>query len=155
MSESSQPIPVFGWANAAPTATTEYHQAGEILLNPSPFKGEAVGYVCEAAGFPGTWRAFGYIDGGSATLMTAAAQVLPYGNSLVLISLASGANTLTLAPAGSHAAGFKQVIKNLDGDAITVVSAAGATYNDAAAITLAEDASVTIIGDGTTWYKAD
>jgi hypothetical protein len=146
----AQPIPVFGWATAAPTAATEYHQAGEVLINSGPAGGEYAGWVCTVAGYPGTWKPFGYVDNGAQTL-TAVAQAIPVGYSLTLLNVSAGGNTLTLSPAASHAAGFEMRVKNIAAESITLVTAAGAEY-DAAAITLAQDGSVTIVGNGTQWY---
>jgi hypothetical protein len=45
---------------AAPT--TGHHAVGEIRWNSAPAPGGKVGWVCTAAGTPGTWKAFGAID---------------------------------------------------------------------------------------------
>ncbi|HEU0098629.1 MAG TPA: right-handed parallel beta-helix repeat-containing protein [Allosphingosinicella sp.] len=39
-----------------------HHAAGEIVYNVAPAPGGKVGWVCTAAGTPGTWKAFGAID---------------------------------------------------------------------------------------------
>lgn len=38
------------------------HAAGEIVYNVAPAPGGKIGWVCTAAGTPGTWKAFGEID---------------------------------------------------------------------------------------------
>lgn len=45
---------------AAPSSGT--HVLGEVVLNADPIAGGKVGWVCTAAGTPGTWKAFGAID---------------------------------------------------------------------------------------------
>lgn len=152
MSVTSNPIPIFGWATAAPTDTNTYHQVGSLYLNSAPTAGGAFGWVCETAGRPGTFRTVGVVAEKRAVTLTAAAA-LTNGAGLQLITLAAG-STMTLAQAASHAAGFTQVIKNLANNSVTIATAAGATYHDAAAITLAQNASVTIVGDGSQWYLA-
>lgn len=39
-----------------------HHAAGELVYNVAPAAGGKVGWVCTAAGTPGTWKAFGAID---------------------------------------------------------------------------------------------
>jgi hypothetical protein len=46
--------------SAAPTSGA--HAQGEIVWNTAPTAGGKVGWVCTAAGTPGTWKAFGVID---------------------------------------------------------------------------------------------
>jgi hypothetical protein len=48
-----------GYASAAPTEGA--WRAGDILYNIAPAAGGYVGWVCVAAGSPGTWRGFGAI----------------------------------------------------------------------------------------------
>ena len=49
-----------GTAGGAPSTGT--HARGEIVFNADPSAGGKVGWVCTAAGTPGTWKAFGAID---------------------------------------------------------------------------------------------
>ena len=42
--------------------TAGHHAAGELVYNVAPTPGGRVGWVCTAAGTPGTWKAFGAID---------------------------------------------------------------------------------------------
>jgi hypothetical protein len=42
--------------------TRGYHAAGELVYNIAPAAGGKVGWVCTAAGTPGTWKGFGEID---------------------------------------------------------------------------------------------
>ena len=48
------------YGSAAPVA--DYHARGEIIYDIAPTAGGKVGWVCTAAGTPGTWKAFGAID---------------------------------------------------------------------------------------------
>jgi hypothetical protein len=50
---------IIGMAAAAPT--TGAHAQGEIVFNNAPTAGGMVGWVCTAAGTPGTWKTFGAI----------------------------------------------------------------------------------------------
>lgn len=54
----ANPLPIFGYATAAPTDTREYHQAGEFIFNSAPTIGSSIqGWVCTTSGYPGTWAA--------------------------------------------------------------------------------------------------
>lgn len=48
------------YGSSAPA--TGHHAAGELVYNIAPTAGGKVGWVCVAAGTPGTWKAFGSID---------------------------------------------------------------------------------------------
>ncbi|HEX9948299.1 MAG TPA: right-handed parallel beta-helix repeat-containing protein [Allosphingosinicella sp.] len=39
-----------------------FHAAGEVVFNTAPAAGGKIGWVCTAAGTPGTWKGFGAID---------------------------------------------------------------------------------------------
>ena len=161
------------WGTAAPTAGT--WKRGDLCFNETPSAGGVLGWLCVTAGSAGTWQPVGLVggpytpatmsssvatitslvNGRAITTLTTAAQNMPINAGIVLITLSAGANTLTLAQVDSHAAGFEQVIKNLHATLpITIVTAAGAPYSDAAAITLAASAKVVIVGDGSaTWHN--
>lgn len=49
-----------GWRSAAPTTGT--WQQGDIIYNTAPAAGGTIGWVCTAAGTPGTWKTFGNIE---------------------------------------------------------------------------------------------
>lgn len=50
------------YGQAAPVAGAGARGVGEIEWNSAPTAGGKVGWVCTAAGTPGTWKAFGAID---------------------------------------------------------------------------------------------
>lgn len=50
----------FPQAAAAPTSGA--HVLGEVVLNSNPSAGGFAGWVCTAAGTPGTWLGFGTIE---------------------------------------------------------------------------------------------
>lgn len=47
--------------NAAPTVVGTY-KVGDRVWNSDPAAGEFIGWVCVAAGTPGTWKGFGAIE---------------------------------------------------------------------------------------------
>jgi hypothetical protein len=49
-----------GSAGAAPSSGT--HARGEVIFNADPIAGGFIGWVCVAAGTPGTWKAWGAIE---------------------------------------------------------------------------------------------
>jgi hypothetical protein len=48
------------WSDAAPTAGD--YAVGDICWNNEPAATEFIGFVCVAAGTPGTWKGFGAIE---------------------------------------------------------------------------------------------
>lgn len=123
---------------------------GDILLNSAPSAGGATGWICVSSGTPGTWSTIGSANSVSLSTVTSA-SVLTAGSGTVLIN---GTGPFTLAQAVSHAAGFKQTIKNINATQATIVTVAGATY-EAAAITLAQYGSVALVSDGVSaWHKS-
>ena len=147
---ATYPLPIIHLGDAAPTDTSNYWQAGTVVLNGSPAAGAALGWICVTAGYPGTWKAIGVINKQGIATITAAA-VLTIGSGLQLYNGAAG--TCTLAAAASHAAGFEMTVKNIAAVNLTLATVAGATYEDAAAITLTQWQVVTLVGNGSTWYK--
>lgn len=51
---------IVGTAAAAPTTGT--YNLGDMVLNGAPAATEFIGWVCVAAGTPGTWKGFGAIE---------------------------------------------------------------------------------------------
>jgi hypothetical protein len=47
---------------ASPTSTTMMYALGDIVYNANPTAGGSIGWVCTAAGSPGTWKSFGAIS---------------------------------------------------------------------------------------------
>lgn len=143
------PLPIFSYGTAVPT--TEFRQAGQIIINSAPTSAGVLGWTCITEGTPGTWKPIGVVNANSLATITAA-SALTAGVGVVIID---GTGPFTLAQAVSHAAGFVQHVKNLNATTLTIVTVAGALH-DAAAITLAQYASVTLVSNGTaTWHKVD
>jgi len=91
------------------------------------------------------------LDFGRTVATIAAPAVLTVGAGLQLYTGIAG--TCTLAAVASHAAGFEMTVKNIAAVNLTLATVAGAEYDDAAAVTLTQHQVVTLVGDGTTWYK--
>lgn len=51
---------IYGIRGAAPA--TGYHAVGEIVFNVAPTAGGFIGWVCTAAGTPGTWKTWGVVS---------------------------------------------------------------------------------------------
>lgn len=134
----ANPLPVIGFATAAPTDTTVYWEAGTFLRNSAPTQGGALGWVCTASGFPGTWKVAGFVDNGSISTVTAAAA-LTAGSSLYNLT---GAGQMTLFSAASLASGAKISI---------VANGVTNTLNPAASQTLI--GGTTLASVGSTWMS--
>ncbi len=141
-----------GNASAAPTDTGQNYQVGDILWNNAPSQGGPSGWVCTVAGYPGTWISFGEI-GLTATLTTTATSgTLSSAYSMVILNPAS-TGTYSLPNVTAYAAGAELFIKNIASGSTTLTPLAANGY-DAAAITLAQYAAITLrSAGGTTWYK--
>ncbi len=141
-----------GNGTAAPTDTTQYYTVGDIVLNNAPSQGAPTGWQCSASGYPGTWTALGVIGGGSSLVTTATSGTLSTLYSSVLLNPAS-TGTYSLPNVTAYAAGSQLFIKNIASGSTTLTPLAANGY-DAAAITLAQYAVITLESFGTTnWYK--
>ena len=146
-------MPQVGYATAVPTLTTQFYSAGDMLINSAPGLGQPYGWVCIVSGYPGTWGIIGVSPAGNALTSTLALGAYPNGNRLILAN-PGAATSNTLPVAASHAATFATTIKNISANSLTLTPATGETYQDAAAITLAQNAAITLLAGGTTiWYK--
>lgn len=150
----ANPYPIIEFGTNVPTSTDIYYQKGTIVMNPEPAKGQIAGWLCTVAGRPGTWVPFVWANQGGGATVTAAA-VLPSGNSYILVNITAG-GTCSLPVAADHSVGHILRVKNIDDTALTLATNAAGQYQDAAAITLAQNASVTLLCDGVdTWHKID
>lgn len=68
--------PGANYATTPPTAGT--WAVGKVLINAAPTANSATGWVCVAAGTPGTWRATS-VGFGDSTFATSAQQAVPWG----------------------------------------------------------------------------
>jgi hypothetical protein len=137
---------------AAPTDVTQFYQLGDMVINVAPVSGQPFGWKCVVAGYPGTWLPI-VLESQQSLTYTATTGTLANGYRVILLNAASGP-TLSLPNAASHAATWELTIKNIANNSATITAVAANNYIDAAAITLAQNAVVTLISNGgTTWYK--
>lgn len=103
-------IPVQTAGTSAPT--TGYHPKNAIRWNENPSSGGYVGWVCTAAGNPGTWRGFGLINQDSTITGTTQAR------SVSSTSVANGGTVdFSVAPDGNGYQGFLVVTNTLNSSA--------------------------------------
>lgn len=145
------------YGTAAPTDTTQSWALGDIVLNSAPTAiGQPYGWVCIAAGYPGTWAVIQLEYLAPVATSTITTGQLPNGNRVLLLNPGS-AVSMTLPSSAAHAAGALMTIKNISANTVTLVAATGQNYEGAINITLAQNAIANIVRDttGTTqWWKA-
>jgi hypothetical protein len=148
-----------GYGTNSPSALgdTNYWQTGDIVINNNSaanlLGGQNVyGWVCTAAGNPGTWVPM-FLEGTQSQTTTATSGTLSNGYRYILLNPAT-TGTYTLPSASGNADGTAVTIKNIASGSTTLAPSAANNYADAAAITLAQYAVVTLMSkNGTTWYK--
>ena len=142
------------WAASYPTDTTQYYEAGNIVINNAPSIGQPYGWVCVTAGYAGTWYPI-FLNRASvlsSTLSSAATYASGYAN--ILANPANATTAMALPLAGNHAAGFGVRIINVSANSLTLAPASTESYAPAAAITLAQWGVVNLVAGGSTvWYK--
>lgn len=149
-------MPQLGYATAIPTSTANYFQVGDIMINSTPTNiGQPYGWVCIAAGYPGTWAVImlDYLTPVATSTITTGQQ--PGGNRVLLLNPGS-AVSMTLPSAATYAAGGILTIKNISANTTTLVAATGENYEGAINLTLTQNQLVSIVRDttGTTqWWK--
>lgn len=150
-------MPQLGYAAAVPSDTTQYYNLGDIFLNNAPTAvGQAYGWVCIAAGYPGTWAIISLEYLTPVATSTITTGQLPNGNRVLLLNPGS-AVSMTLPSSAAHAAGSMMTIKNVSANTTTLVAATGQNYEGAISITLAQNGVVNIVRDTTAttqWWKA-
>lgn len=146
------------WYNGTAVPTAGTYNVGDIVFNAtpaasSPFVRMTAGWICTTAGTPGTWTAI-YVAALQQTLTTTATSgTLTNGQRLILLNPAT-TGTYSIPDASANLAGFELTIKNIASGSTTLTPLASNNYADAAAITLAQFASVTLLSNaGTTWYR--
>lgn len=160
---ASQPNQI-GYNYNSPSALGDlnYWQTGDLVINNSPATGSTTnpllagqniwGWVCTAAGYPGTWSALTLAPTTSLTT-TATSGTLSNGYRVILLNPAT-TGTYSLPSASANAAASFVTIKNIASGSTTLTPLASNGY-DAAAITLAQNAIINLVSvGGTTWYKA-
>lgn len=143
-----------GNSSAAPTDTTQNWQVGDVQWNNSPTMGEPAGWVCTVAGYPGTWLDFGAVGGSAELTTTATSGTLSAAYTMILLNPAS-TGTYSLPNVTAYAAGGTLFIKNIASGSATLTPLGANNYEatSIAAITLAQNAKVTLRSGGTTtWY---
>ncbi len=137
---------------AAPTSGT--YDVGDLVLNNAPSAGQAWAWVCTVAGSPGTFASVSQANGFSQLTTTATSGTLSSGYGMILLNPAS-TGTYSLPNVTAYGAGAALFIKNIASGSTTLTPLAANGY-DAAAITLAQYANITLrSAGGTTWYKQD
>jgi hypothetical protein len=144
------PNPIFHWGTAAPTATDVYYQAGTIIYNSSPAVGAIQGWVCTAAGFPGTWAVIAHVQGNTISAYTAAATLVA-GTKLAAVSQAVN---ITLPVANTVGKGYEVIIHNSSGGNVTAIAGTANTLSGIA--TAATTTGMRWMSDGANyWYRTN
>lgn len=144
----------YGTNSPSALGDLNYWQLGDIVINnaPGPNVQQVWGWLCTVAGTPGTWQAL-FTDPTITNTTTATSGTLTNGIRFQLINPAT-TGTYSLPAAQVNAAGSLATFKNIASGSVTLTPIASNGYADAAAITLAQFASVTLFGNGsTTWYR--
>lgn len=148
-----------GYGTNSPSALgdTNYWQTGDIVINNNSssnlLAGQNVyGWVCTAAGSPGTWAPM-FVEGTQSQTTTATSGTLSNGYRFIFLNPAT-TGTYSLPNAAANADGSVVTIKNIASGSTTLAPLGSNGYVDAAAITLAQNAFVSIASKNTTnWYK--
>lgn len=144
---------------AAPTVGN-YNQ-GDVIVNAtpaasSPFARMTMGWLCTTGGVAGSTAVFTVMYSSAlqiTTTTTATSGTLTGGYRLTLLNPAT-TGTYSLPDASANLAGYEATFKSLASGSITLTPIASNGYADAAAITLAQFASVTLLANGsTTWFR--
>ncbi len=144
-------VPVALWNTGTVTPASGTFVVGDIVWNSAPAANAPVGWVCTVAGSPGTFVPMGFATNAALTT-TATSGTLAVGYSMVLLNPAS-TGTYSLPNVTAYASGSELYLKNIASGSVTLTPL-GANGYDAAAITLAQFASVTLrSAGGTTWYR--
>lgn len=144
------------WAASYPTDTSQYYEAGNIVINNAPSAGQPYGWVCVTAGYAGTWYPI-VLTPQNALVSTLTGGTYGNGNRVILASISTAGGTNMLPQAAKHAAGFVLTIINNAATALslTLTPATGESYAAATNITLAQYGVVNLLSNGSTvWYKA-
>ena len=155
-SGTSLAAPRWYQGTAIPTAGT--YNVGDIVFNATPAAATTLtrntwGWVCTTAGTPGTWQVLYSPALQTAVTTTATSGTLTNGFRLTLINPAT-TGTYSLPDVSATLAGYEATFKNIASGSVTLTPLGSNGYADAAAITLAQFAAVTLLSNGTTiWYK--
>ena len=142
-------LPIFGFGTAAPTSTTQYNEVGSYIRNSTPAANGVIGWVCTAAGYPGTWVAEGITSPTGLATVTAAAALAATSKYHVI----TGAGPYTLASAAAVSIGSEAVIIS-NNVLVTLTAAANQTFIGNS--TVAANTAIRVVSNGTnTWFRSN
>lgn len=142
------PLPAFGYGSAAPTSTSEFHLAGEIVVNVAPAAGEAAGWICTVEGYPGTWQPWAIVGQTTESTIAVSTTITSYYRYISV----EAAGTVSLAATSGFPA-LTPISIRANASSLTLVPVA-ALIDGAAVVTLTAAQHVTIIHrGGTVWFS--
>ncbi len=154
-------FPPFGngtprWYLGTAIPTTGTYAAGDIIYNSAPSLTQPTGWVCTTGGVDSAvvFSPFGMAGAGNQLTTTATSGTLSSSYSMILLNPAS-TGTYSLPNVTAYAAGASLFIKNIASGSTTLTPLGANNYEatSIAAITLAQNARVTLRSAGTTtWY---
>ena len=138
------------WSQAAGTIPTYgTHSRGDVCFDVQPTAGYPAGWICTAAGTPGTWVPFGQIGGPLITTLTGSATLSAQAGCEYIYLLGSGAVPTLPTAVGNTS---KYTIKNTHTAAINLATTSSQTIEGLAApFSIEAGASVTLVSTGTNW----
>ncbi len=144
----------FATSAASPTDSGVAWLIGDVVFNSTPLPNAPSGWVATANG---NGSAANFLPFGQTNLLnelttTATSGTLSSSYTMILLNPAS-TGTYSLPNVTAYSAGAALFLKNIASGSVTLTPL-GANAYDAAAITLAQNASVTLRSGGTTnWYR--
>jgi len=127
---------------AAPTTGT--WGLGDLRWNDAPSSGEPLGWLCIAAGTPGTWVPVAQAQTATATAISAAGTISPADS---VVDVATGGFNITLAAPTTAQIGAVTCIVNDSAGAVTLTPVAGVTlYAGSAVLATNTQAQVKVVG---------
>lgn len=148
------PIQALATGSASPSDSGVTWSAGDIVFNSAPTANAPSGWVATTAGAgsAAAFLPFGQTNLTYELTTTATSGTLSSLYAMILLNPAS-TGTYSLPNVTAYSAGTALFLKNIASGSVTLTPLAANGY-DVAAITLAQNASVTLrSGGGTQWYK--
>jgi hypothetical protein len=149
---TNPPLPAINYGSGVPTEG--YWAQGQIIINVQAEAGDAIGWVCTAAGTPGSWVALGFAQPTTLTTVSSSGSTLASGSRYNLLT-STTASSYTLPAAGSQGAGTVLTVLNAGGaSAVTLAAPSGNTIVGGPVLTTVANARLSVLSDGnTTWYN--
>ncbi len=144
----------FSTSAASPTDAAVTWAIGDVVFNSAPAPNAPSGWVATAAGAGSSanFLPFGQTNLLNELTTTATSGTLSSSYSMILLNPAT-TGTYSLPNVTAYSAGSALFLKNIASGSVTLTPL-GANGYDVAAITLAQNASITLRSGGTTsWYK--